>query len=280
MSTEIVVAIIGALAILIASIITAIVQTVDNRRNKIRLAKIEAVTIQSSTSLKEEFTESCGYKTNAVYMKMRMIDLQGKTEIVTSHQGFQVHRKDLTIAHIPGGVWVQHPDGYIETLPYLTSPPSLLTKAVELRDVNVKEDGKRCTFKVEVTGGLTSADPPFDFEDRTVLSKGVCITKEEMEEIYKSDDFKKEYHSYDVIFPMDVLVLEVEFPEGYSIQPYPIVFYLYSELVNNIELTRVKTGFQSLVRGARFTVDEPRVGFRYAIYWIPPTIREVERLLQ
>jgi len=280
MPTEIIVAIIGASAVVVASLITAIVQTINYRRSKIRLAQIEDVTVKSSISLKEEFTESCGYKTKAINVKMRMVDLQGKAEIIASHRGLKVIRKDLTIPHIPGCTWVQHPNGKIDQLPQLTSQPSLITKAVELRDINLKEDGKKCTFKVEVTGGLTSADPPFDFEDRTVLSKGLCVTKEEMEETYKSDEFKKEYYSYDVIFPMDLLVIEVEFPEGYRIQPYPIVFYLYSEFVNNKELNRVKTGFQRLATGARFSVDKPLVGFRYAIYWIPPTMREVERLLK
>lgn len=279
MSGEIIAAIIGALAVVVASVITAIVQIINNRRTKKRLNQTEDVLVEGLRLLEKEYVESCGYKTKTVSMKMRMMDLQGKTEITTSHQGIKVIRKDLAITHIPGGVWVQHPDGHIVKKPHLMSQSSL-TKSVELSDINLREDRKKCTFKVEITGGLTSTDPPFDFEDRAITSKGVCVTKEEMEETYKSDEFKKEYHSFDVVFPLDLLVIEVEFPKGYSVQSYPIVFYSQSELVNDKELDRVKTGFQRLATGARFIVDKPLVNFRYAIYWIPPTKREVERLLE
>lgn len=113
MPIEIIATIIGAAAILVASIITAVVQTINNRRLYTRLQQIEAVTVQSSIPLQEKFVQSCGYKTSSINMRMRMIDLEGKTEMITRHQGFKVIIKDLTIAYIPGGAWVQHPNGYV-----------------------------------------------------------------------------------------------------------------------------------------------------------------------
>lgn len=268
--------IVGAIIVAIAAVIGAVIGAISSQRSRSRLRKVEAETLDVSESLRDDVIGTFGYKISFVSSKMRMTNMQGTTEVTRSYRDVKVVRSGVTITHIPGRVWVEHPTGKIATCPQFIGMPSLPAKAVELKIVEAKD--KECVFNVEVTGGLTDNDPGFDYEFQTTYSKGICVTREEMEEAYKQADFKKEYHSFDVVTPIDILDVEVVFPEGYRVQAYPVVFYLNSELIINRELERVKAGFDKTATSAKFRVEQPKIGFRYAIYWLPPSSREVEQL--
>lgn len=267
--------IIAAIIVAIAAVIGAVIGTISAQRTKTRLKKVEDETLDVSESLRGEI-ETFGYKISSVLSKMRMTNMQGATEVTRTYRGVKVVRSGVTITHIPGRIWVDHPTGKITTCPQLTDTPSLPAKAVELKIVTAED--KECVFNIEITGGLTNSDPGLDYEFQTTYSKGICVTKEEMEEAYKQADFKKEYHSFDIVSPIDILDLEVAFPEGYLVQAYPVVFYLNSELIINRELERIKVGFDKSGTSAKLRVEQPKIGFRYAIYWLPPSSREIEKL--
>jgi hypothetical protein len=274
----IVAAIIAGVLGLIGIVITAFVSNERNKKTEKKLIKLDEVTSQGSLSLYEAYKESCGYYTGSVTRTMKLIDVNGTVDMRTSYQNLRVLWNGMSIPGILGKAWVDHPKGKIATSTKLINKSAGFTKDVYIGDMQVKEDGRSCTFRYVVTGGLTITDPPLDYEDQTILAHGVCVTREEMEDAYKQDEFKNEYHSYDVIHPMDTLILKVEFPAGYKVQPFPIVFYINSEFVNNRELERVKDNFKQLSVGAEFKIDIPRLGFRYAIYWIPPTESEIAHL--
>lgn len=230
-----------------------------------------------SKGLQEESLKRYGFRVNSVLSKAEITDLQGTTKLTRSVREVQITRPDVMLADIPGMVWVDHPEGKINQFPELVTPTHF-PKAVSLEKERCEE--KRCEFKVKVTGGLTQGDPPLDYEFQTVYSKGVCMTKEEMDEAYKGDIFKMEYHCYDVDIPMNVLELEVVFPPGYAVEAYAGVLFGKTEYMHNFELQRVQSGFRRELRGAHFRVQDPLLGFRYLIYWVPPSQKEVEQLRQ
>lgn len=211
--------------------------------------------------------------------KMRMKNLEGETEVTRVYRGVKVIRDGVTITNISGRVWVSHPGGKIITAPHLMGAPSF-TKAVELKVIATTEQaaGQECEFKIEVTGGLTNGDPGLDYEYQAVYSKGVCVTREEMADAYRGDEFDKEYHSFDVVEVINKLELEVTFPEGYKVHAYPMVFFANGETIVQKELQQIIPGFSKTATPSVLRVDQPKVGFRYAIYWIPPSAREVEQL--
>lgn len=272
MDPAIVGGIIGGAGAVIGAVIAAII-AVSSRK---RLDNIEKETLDTSLAVRKDLMDTFGYTMGSVVWKLRMTDVQGAVELTRICRDVKVVRSGVVITQIPGRVWVVHPAGRITTCPTLIGTPSLPAKAVELKIL--QENDKECVFNIEVTGGLTDGDPGLDYEFQTICSKGMCVTREEMEDAYRQADFKKEYHSFDVTTPIDILELEAEFPEGYRVQAYPIVFYLNSELTINRELERVRGGFNISGTSAKFKIEQPKIGFRYAIYWVPPSLREVEQL--
>ena len=106
------------------------------------------------------------------------------------------------------------------------------------------------------------------------------MTKEEVEQAYKDDAFKMEYHSISIEIPTDRLEIEIVFPEGYAVQTFPGVFFGRTEQMHELELQRVNSGFERTNRGGRFTVNQPLFGFSYFIYWESPPRRVVDSLRQ
>ena len=104
------------------------------------------------------------------------------------------------------------------------------------------------------------------------------MTKEEAAETYAKDLFKKEYHSFDVRFTIDELEIETEFPEGYNVRAFPGVFLRGSETWHDLELQRIKEGIEATSRGARLKIREPRIGYRYLIFWEPLPQRQLQQL--
>src|SRR5262245_38420686 len=105
------------------------------------------------------------------------------------------------------------------------------------------------------------------------------MTREEASVAYKDDIVPNEYFYEVVDIPVDVIKLEIIFPEGYSAQIYPGVFFGEYEHFHNLELQRVQKGFQRTSRGAILTIDQPLVGFRYLVHWVPLSQKEVDIVL-
>lgn len=274
MDSTIIAAIIAGLFGVAAAVAGALATWRANNRR----SQAEKETLAVSKSTQDALLETSLYRANSALSRMVMTNLDGRTEVTRDYRGIKVNPRAGSINSIPGRSWVSHPAGQIIQGPELVGPPTLHTKYVQLKIVNA--DNKVAEFNIEVTGGLTQNDPAFDFEVRTVYSIGMCITREEMVLAYTNDPFKNEYHSFDVTFPVDLLDLEVAFPERYQVQAFPTVFYINSENPNDTELVRIRGGFNKTPTGAKFRVDQPKVGFRYAIYWVPPTRQEVDALQQ
>lgn len=265
--------VIGAAAVIAASIIAA-VQAGRAKDAKDDVNELQETIAETSSLREQEYLRRYAFKAASVSDVRTVKDLQGTVEVVRQYQGVKVVDKGISLGYLPGRVWVS--PGTITKEPSLIPPPSF-SKAVSL--VIQSSESQRCEFTVEIAGGLTEGDTGLDYGFRTTYCRGVVITKEEMDQAYRDDVFKNEYVSFDVDFPLDELELRVEFPEQYKVQCFPAVFLAYSECMHGLELQKTRDGFEAMsTGGARFKVKEPLLGFRYAIYWIPPPEKEVDRL--
>jgi hypothetical protein len=80
--------------------------------------------------------------------------------------------------------------------------------------------------------------------------------------------------------PTEYLEIEIEFPENYTVNAFSGVFFGPTENMHNIELNRVKKGFQKVNRAFRFRIDNPLMGFRYLIHWTPLPQSRVDQIKQ
>lgn len=272
--------IIGAIIAGIFAVIGAIIGVIGVRGERLergKRQKAEQATKTSLLFLMKELEYRYGLKASLVVSSMELRDFDGTVELKRTWEELRVAPGGAPVSSIPVRIWVQHKDGKIIQPPNLVKPVNF-PKSVDIR--HVKTGDKEYDSRIEITGRLTDADPPLAFTFVTVCSKGVCASKEEMDETYKQDEFKKEYHSFDVTMPMDVLELRVKFPDGYLFDAYPMVFYGHTETTYDPEFQRVKDGFGRTANSAYLRVELPLVGFRYVIYWIPPTEQQLAQLKQ
>src|ERR1035437_3752998 len=252
---------------IIASVITAVVTV---RRNKAKLTKsLEQQQQEASKSLHDIMLVKYGFKAASVFSKSEIVDLDGSSKTTRKWNGVKV-REGVTWSHIHQRIWVGTPGGKSKHAPTLTSHsnfPKDLSLAV------LKRTDQECEYQLEITGALSANDPPLDFEVEVEFSKSVLMCREDVEEAYRNDLFKRDYHSMDIEFPIDSLELSVVFPENFPVQLFAGVFNGRSEVLHEQEYTRVKGGFKADSRGATFSIDSPLIGFRYFIYWCPPPRR-------
>lgn len=279
MDSQIVGALIGAVGIIIAAIIGVWGKSKAKEANEMskKADEVERQFGNVSKHLQDESIRRYGFRASSMVSKAEIIDLQGTIKLTRSIHGVQITGADVSLAAIPGIVWVEHPEGKITQFPDLVGQPNFPKHVALTRE---RCGGKQCDFKVNVAGGLAQGDPPLDYTFQTVYSKGVCMTKEEASEAYGNDVFKMEYHSCDVDIPMGALELEVVFPQGYVVETFAGAFLGKPEYMHNPELKRVQPSFARHSQGAHLRIEEPLFGLRYLIYWMPPPQKEVEQLRQ
>jgi hypothetical protein len=224
----------------------------------------------------EQLIERIGYKVAYSYAKIEMLDLEGRCKLTRGWEGIKVFG-DITVPYISGLVWFTTPGSEILTDPYLVEPINF-NKSVELIKKNFENDKSRCDFQVKTGSPLTKKDPELSFEVEAIISKAFLTTKEEVVESYKNDAIKYESFGLEAEIPTDKLEIELIFPQGYVIDSFPGVFIGRSEFIHEPELQRVASNLQRFAKGIRFTVNDPLMGFRYFVHWMPPSKMIVDTL--
>jgi hypothetical protein len=124
-------------------------------------------------------------------------------------------------------------------------------------------------YYVEITGGLTSHDPPLSYTEEMSYSAAILMSNEAVAQAYSKDAFRHEYLAWETNIPTEELVLVVSFPAKIPVKCYPGVFWGRTEWwFHNQELTRIENTFLAEQNGARLVVSRPIIGFRYFIYWV------------
>lgn len=220
--------------------------------------------------------EAWGYEIG-MFKKVAKIGMDGSISQTTENHGVRAINQGIhQFAH---RISTSDPEGYI-------GEPELgnlhiaqgFGKGIALRIL--RHTATECDFILTVAGGLSPQDGGLDYSYHADITKAVCMTKEQAAELYKDEPFQFEYACVNITCPTELAELEVEFPEGYHVEPYMTVFTGQSETVNEFELKRREEQecFEKLPSGARFRIEKPLTGFRYGIYWTPISEKEYNRL--
>jgi hypothetical protein len=218
--------------------------------------------------------EKYGASTKLNSLVVTVLDLDGTATYRRSLQGIKVSG-GIKVDQFAGMVASGTPGGRITKAPFFVKPV-VFPKPVTIRyktqtDVAVE-------FGVAIAGSLTNFDPELNFEYESSLSRFCLMTKEEVDQAYQGSDFRYEYISLRNEMPTDKTIVEVQFPEGYPVDCFPGVFFGESESIHDLELYRVRAGFEKLEDGARFSIENPLIGFNYLIFWVSPSKDDFDRM--
>lgn len=271
--------IISAIIITIGSLVGTFVLARLRSQEKKKANMILEVLPKTLEQIREEAMKRGGYAYEAQYAKYTAVitGLDGNASITKEYRGVSITEEGMTLSEIPEEVWVGKP-GTIACNPELVSKLKKPDFHKQIDLIPEQNDERFCKFRIEIEGGLTKADGEINYGYSYKIYKAVCMSKEEAEEAYKEDKFKKEYVCFDVRFPIKELEVEVAFPEGYDVKTYTGVFLGGSETWNDFELQKIRDCIKATPRGACLNVKNPVLGFRYLIFWTPITNVELMQL--
>ena len=90
----------------IGSIITGIITWLITRsRAEGRAKRVETELVETSKKLREELTQTFGFKVGHALWKMELIDVDGNARLTSYDKGVKVTQMGYTIPHIPISVW-------------------------------------------------------------------------------------------------------------------------------------------------------------------------------
>jgi|RhiMethySRZTD1v2_1073278.scaffolds.fasta_scaffold02811_22 Predicted nucleotide-binding protein containing TIR -like domain len=260
-----------------ASTIEAAVKRLGFRALAQEVVKTSEEQSQSAAQFFDKLlVEKYGASTKLDSLMVTILDLEGAATYTRCLQGIKVSG-GIKVDQFAGMVASTTPGGKI------TRPPSFVKPVKFPKPVTMKykvQTDELCEFGVAITGSLTNFDPELDFEYESSIERFCLMTQEEINQAYKESDFPYEYISLRSEMPTDKTIVEIQFPEGYKVECFPGVFFGESESIHDLELYRVRNGFETLPRGARFSITQPLIGFNYLIFWLSPPLAKFDRMKQ
>lgn len=118
---------------------------------------------------------------------------------------------------------------------------------------------------------LKMGDKPVSYTVKINYEHGFCMTKEEFDKTYPGDEFPYEFTETTVKSPIDKLSLEVNFFEGYKLDPQVTALF-GTEREKAIRLP--SDSFDKV----RLIVNKPRMFYKYRIFWEPMKKGEFDKL--
>ncbi|HEX8141541.1 MAG TPA: toll/interleukin-1 receptor domain-containing protein [Pyrinomonadaceae bacterium] len=221
---------------------------------------------EHAKELNKRLLNRYGLKTTGTSVGVEILNLEGDSRFWRSYEGIKV-TSNITIISINGEIMTDTPGSRFIKFPTLIKPANIKRRLTLTRTI---AKPARCDFQVKIQGALKRDDSKLSYGYESILSKSFCMTKEEVEIAYKNEPFKYEYFSAEPEIPTGRMVIEVKFPDGFNVEPYPGVFFERFGFLNESELQRTQSGFHKTRRRARFVIQEPLIGFNYLIYWLPP----------
>jgi len=169
---------------------------------------------------------------------------------------------------------VGSPYGSIEGDPVFVNIGKPFHKALSLQ-VTERPNAYCRTFRVSIHGDLTEADKDTLCYKYMIRAKNAfAMTQEEFKaqhELREENEPSGEYFAFDVEYPLEELKLIVKFPEAYPVQPQLLAYLSHGWVINEAEFQRVRGDFIKEANCATITIKKPLHGFRYVIYWDPPS---------
>lgn len=241
------------------------------RRKNAQIRRAES----GARSIHELIEDRWGFSVGLAKTKVIVENPDGLTYLKMERRGTKAH--NLQLLQIPGRAFTDHPEGVIVQEPRLTYTSPRNARDIDMKVSEIGKSRKLCEFTIDIIGGgLTDGEGELDYDYEVAFSRMFSMTKEELDALGGGTILKREYFCHEVTFPTDTIELEVEFPEGYPIETHFAVFAGATEFINSAELQSKKSCFEQTPRGGYFKIEKPLLGFRYAIFWMPPSQERFE----
>jgi hypothetical protein len=184
--------------------------------------------------------------------------------------GLEMFREGETIAYIPGESGYGTPGAHIDYGPELVK--KVFERPLDLNVIERTDSSYR--FQVLIMGALNYGQI-LGFRYEAKVSKALSMTEEDVLKHSSHAQFKKEYSSFIVAALVDELELSIRFPKGLYATFYAgvsMAAVVSESLMDSAELQRIQANnwFQASENWAQLRVVDPRIGFTYLIYWVPP----------
>ncbi len=253
-----------------AAIAAAFIGIIGEKRKREALQREQQ---SASKALSAAQKAKYGFFAQALHTKVELLDLEPSCLGTREWRGLQV-AEGTAITAIPGFFSIT--SGEFTDYPGIAEKNADFPKAVLLR--LLKAEKRVCEYAIEVAGTLTSHDPKLDCKIQYCQRGGFLMSREEVEDAYPVGTFRNEYQRVYIEIPLDEVQVEIVFPVGYNPEVFPAVFMGRSEVMDDMELHRVRSGFQRTERGGCLKVDKPLLGYSYAVYWVSPSKSAVAAL--
>ncbi|MBU8921028.1 MAG: hypothetical protein KOO63_04315 [Bacteroidales bacterium] len=268
---EIVVALVGALGVIIAALVT---RGITQKQNQLEINGIEKAVrdVGKADSGRIKFVAPYYIQRVERYDK---ISCDGDEIDTYRYIGVKAYQSFDNL-RIPFIVGVEGPDAVFHEPTVKELPGSSLTVTLDKVEKFTIPNLNQSYIKgfIVINGHFSPETNPVSFERIVNCDRIYCMTKEEAVETYQHSDWKQEYSIVEANVPTDELVLTIEFPECMKEMnpgPSPLVFIGDSEIVHQGETKRIISKFQFKDRIAQLQVESPILGLRYAITWMPPS---------
>jgi len=256
--------IIGAVIGAIAAIVAAFITVISKKREREKREELEREAQSASKSLSKAQREKYGFFADALITKIEFTDLEPNCVTTREWRGLRVG-EHTAIAAIPGFFSIS--SGEFTRRPAIIAKNADFPKAIAMR--HIRESQQSIEYSLEIAGMMTTHDPKLDCTVQVAHRGAFLMSREEVDQAYPTG-FRNEYQRIYVEIPLDELRLEVMFPVGYNAETFPVAFVGRSEVTADLELHRIRSGFQRTERGAQLRIEEPLLGYSYAIYWVSP----------
>lgn len=182
-------------------------------------------------------------------------------------------KQSFTNLEIPWNFIVEQADSAIgDTIASEIEPSSGCVQFVDRRVYEIDDSTKEVRGKFKILGHFGVDSEPVSFECAQMFEGAFQLTRESALKQYENTDWPEEYTSSTSIAAMQALSVQVIFPEEYDFKtaPSPVAFIGKTHHVHELETTRIRDGFAIDGRKVTLNVDNPAIGLRYAISWMPP----------
>jgi hypothetical protein len=238
-----------------------------------------------SEALRKSMADSLITKAKAVLLKATLKDLDGTIDVLGKYDDVEITREGVTLTALPGGLWFYNPGvSFIkepELVERIHTLPSGAQSPIDSTLLTSKPTAGIRNFNIAI-GVALNVGHKFSYQYIAEVAKGFLSSKEDMENYATSTNSPKfEYWCFTVPGVIESLVIHVNFRDGYKPVARPGVWIgdvSHENRMESAELSRVSDGFSNARDWSwvKFEIENPRIGFCYAIYWIPPTKASLE----
>lgn len=223
--------------------------------------------------LSEDFEHRLEYRVSKLEIRVNIKDYDGYCHTRWIWTDITKKRPDAIISRMPGGLRFSTPGCSIKQYPLLSSRYE--------RDYKLHIVTKEANFCEFYVHAIEPTDK-MSYEYVADIDKAFCMGDEEL----TGRLYEYEWFGYHVISAIEVLVINLSFPDYYKptgIQPDAYLGFFPTELSDNSEVERIikEKGFDIAKNGAiSMTVNKPKIGHHYCVRWKPLPSVLVEAMRQ